>query len=121
MIIEKRKAIDLDKLGEKIKLWFIENKWELKCDKGPSSYAIMAKKAGKIRVAFAACRALIVVCCCEDGVTKVKVKQGSWTENLWSNAAWFAATGGMNLLFTFWSFEVQREFQNYVKEVLDTF
>lgn len=119
MVIERDKLIDLDILGEKLKMWFFERKYEVKTDKGVNTYVIKAKKTGKMRIFFSACRALIVICGCEDGKTKVKVKQGSWSENIWSNVVWFTATGGTNVLFTFWSFEVQREFQNYVKGILE--
>ena len=119
MLIEKDRVVDLERLGEKLRLWFIERNYEVKTDKGPSTYAIRAKKSGKIRVVLAAVRALVVVCYHENEMTKVKVMQGSWTENIWSNLGWFVATGGMNLAFSLWSFEVQREFQNYVKLVLE--
>ncbi len=119
MNFEANGTVNLDLLGEKLRLWFVERKWEVKADRGPSSYAIQARKAGKIRVTFAACRALIVICQQEQGTTRVSVKQGSWTENIWSNVGWFIATGGTNLAFSLWSFEVQREFQNYVKRALE--
>ena len=119
MDIEKTKLVNLDILGERLGLWFIERKWELKTERGPTTFALQARKAGKIRVFLAACRALIVICKHENGKTIVSVRQGSWTENIWSNAAWLVATGGTNLLFSLWSFEVQREFQNYVKSLLE--
>jgi hypothetical protein len=119
MDLESNGTIDLDVLGERLRLWFVQRKWEVEATRGPSSYAIQARKAGIIRISFGACRALIVVCQQEPGKTKVSVRQGSWTENIWSNAAWFVTTGGMNLAFTLWSFQVQRQFQNYVKQVLD--
>lgn len=121
MDIQKTRLVNLDVLGERIRLWFIERKWEVKTDKGPNSYAIQARKADKVRVFFAACRALIVVCKHENGKTIVSVRQGSWNENIWSNVAWLVATGGMNLAFSLWSFQVQREFENYVKDLLDKF
>jgi hypothetical protein len=119
MNFEKNGLVNLDVLGEKLRLWFVEKKWEVNVQRGPSSYAIQAKKTGKVRVIFAACRALIVICRFDEGKTRILVKQGSWSENLWSNFSWFVATGGMNLAFSLWSFEVQREFQKYVKKVLD--
>lgn len=119
MNFEVNETIDLDVLGERLRLWFVERKWEVKSARGPSSYAIQARKAGTIRVSFAACRALIVICQLENDKTRVSVKQGSWTENIWSNAIWFVATGGMNLAFSLWSFQIQRQFQSYVKEALD--
>jgi hypothetical protein len=112
MNIETNGMVDLDVLGERLRLWFVERKWEVKADRGPSSYAIQARKAGKIRISFAACRALLVICQQKEGKTTVSVKQGSWTENIWSNALWLVTTGGMNLAFSFWSFQVQRQFQN---------
>jgi hypothetical protein len=120
MILEKDKLVELNKLGEKLRLWFIERGWDTKTDRGPTSYAIAAKKAGKIRVFFAACRALVVICCHEDGKTKVKVRQGSWTENIVSNVGWFAATGGTNLAFSLWSFAVQKQFESYAREALES-
>jgi hypothetical protein len=80
----------------------------------------MAKKSGTVRVVFAACRALIVTASHSNGDTIIEIKQGSWSENLWSNAGWFLATGGANLAFTLWSYEVEREFKNYAKGVLDS-
>jgi hypothetical protein len=119
MDIEKDAPIDLEVLGEKLRLWFIERSWEVKVDKDPSTFVIQATKAGKVRIFFAACRALVVICQQEQGKTKLSVRQGRWTANIWSNLAWLVETGGTNLAFTLWSFEVQREFQNFARRVLD--
>ncbi len=118
--LERNKRVDLEKLGDKLRLWFIERDWQVRTHKGKESYAISARKAGKLRMTFAACRALNVICTHASNGTKVKIKQGSWGENIAINAAWLAATGGMNLAFTFWSLEVEREFKNYARSVLDS-
>src|SRR6266404_6049929 len=115
MDIQSNRIVNLDVLGEKLRLWFVERKWDIKADRGPSTYIIQARKAGKIRVIFASCRALVVICKQEGLGTIVSVRQGKWTENIWSNAAWFLATGGMNLAFSLWSFQVQKQFQDYVR------
>jgi hypothetical protein len=118
MDIQRDGSLNLDVLGEKLRLWFTEKKWTVKTEKGPTSYVIQATKDSTLRMIFAACRALVVICRQEAGKTIVSVRQGNWTENILSNMAWFLETGGMNLAFTLWSLEVQREFQNYVKKIL---
>ncbi len=119
MDIERDASLNLEELGEKLMLWFVEKKWSIKIDRGPSAYVIQATKAGKIRIFFSACRALIVICRHEEGKTIISVRQGNWTLNILSNIEWLLSTGGMNLAFTLWSFEVQREFQNFAKRTLD--
>jgi len=118
MDIEKEGPLDLDLLGEKLKLWFIEKSWTIQTDRGPTSYVIQATKDGKLRMFFSACRALIVICHQQENKTIVSVRQGSWSKNIWSNLEWLVLRGGTNLAFTLWSFEVQREFQHFVKKVL---
>lgn len=119
MLIEENRLINLELLSERLKLWFINRNWEIKTDKNKNTYAIMARKNNAMRKFFSACRALVVICGHENGKTMIKVKQGSWAENIWSNVGWFIVTGGTNIIFSLWSFEVQREFQNYVRDVLN--
>lgn len=117
MDIEKDALLDLDLLGEKLRLWFVERSWTIQTNRGPTSYVIQATKDGKLRMFFSACRALIVICRQENGKTIVSVRQGSWMKNIWSNLEWLVLIGGTNLAFTLWSFEVQREFQHFVKNL----
>lgn len=121
MLLEKTGKLDLTKLGEKLKLWFVERDWDVQSEPGVNTYTIKARKVDTLREIFGACRALVVTCYYEGNTTKVKIGQGSWTENILSNAGWLIATGGANLAFTFWSFEVEREFTSYAHDVLDNF
>jgi hypothetical protein len=119
MDIERSATVDLEVLGEELRVWFIERSWNINIDKNPSTYVIQATKAGKVRRVFAACRALVVICRHEEGKTRISVRQGRWTENIWSNLESLILIGGMNLGFTLWSFEVQREFQHFAKKALE--
>ncbi len=120
MLIERHTLVDLEALGDNLRVWFVEKDWDIiKTERGASAYTIVAKKESELRQVFAACRALTVICRHEGGSTKIKVSQGDWTKNLLSNLAWFAVTGGTNLAFSLWSFEVQREFQNFAQETLN--
>src|SRR5215831_7004104 len=113
MDLVRNATVDLDILGERLSFWFVERSWNIQADVNPTHYIIQASKAGKVRIFFAACRTLVVICRHDEGKTLVSVRQGRWTKNIWSNLAWFVGTGGTNLAFTLWSLEVQREFQNF--------
>jgi len=121
MILSKDKLIDLRDLGKKLKLWFIERDWDVKTNVSQQYYTINARKTGYARRVIAACRALVVVCYHEGMSTKVKIEQGTWTENIVSNIGWFLATGGTNLAFSLWSYKVQKNFKNYAQSVLDQY
>jgi hypothetical protein len=109
------RIIDLETIGSKVRKWFLEKKWTVKVHKESNMYGIEAEKKDKIRITFGACRALTFICWHESGYTRIKIKQGSWAENIASNFAWIVATGGANLAITAWSFVVQKQFEEFVK------
>ena len=119
MELERQELLDLAELGDTLLQWFISRNWEVRTFKGAHLYSIQAKKTNPVRKFFCANRALVVQCSHDGGRTRVRIGQGSWSDNIWGNVIWFAATGGTNLLFSLWGFEVQREFKNYVKQALN--
>ena len=120
-ICKADKVIDLIELGDKLLSWFIERDWDFKTNRSESNYVITAKKTGDLRKAFCANRALNVSCYHEQGSTYVKITQGSWTDNLVGNAAWYEVTGGAWLAVTAWSLRVEGQFKEYTQSLLDAY
>lgn len=105
-------------IAQQVREWLAHHHFQV--ETFPAEYGILvrARKASALRTAVGADRALVIRISNDAGVMEVVIRQGSWTKNLVSNAAWLALTGGTNLLISAWSFEVQRNLARFLRRIL---
>jgi len=113
------KKLDNREVAKQIKNWFDKRNFQTKAIEQDGAYAIKARKSSGLRSFVGADRAIEVSICTLNEETHVEVRQGSWKTNVISNAAWLVVTGGMNLAFSGWSIVIQKELENYIRQVLD--
>ena len=106
-------------VAKQIKNWFDQRKFETKAIEENGTYAIKARKSSGLRSFLGADRAIEVGIRTINEETHVEVRQGSWKTNMISNAAWLVVTGGMNLAISGWSLVIQKELENYIRQILD--
>src|SRR5262245_29354453 len=109
-------ALDLDPLARSVRRWFKERGFETKRECLADQYVVKARKSSVWRALLAADRAINVSMSVTGDRTEVIVSQGDWTTNLVSNAAWFALTGGTNLLISGWSVVIQKQLEAHIRQ-----
>jgi hypothetical protein len=117
-LLSSRVPLDTREVAKRIKDWLDKKGFETKAEISGDVYTVKARKASGLRAVVGADRALEVVVQVASGETQVDVRQGSWKTNIISNAAWFVATGGANLLISGWSVVIQKDLENFVRGVL---
>ena len=114
------KQLDLCHIAGQVQAWFEQRHFENKLLEDNGMYVVKARKSSKWRAVMGADRALNVIIGHSDtGGTQVEVKQGDWTTNIVSNAAWLVVTGGANMAISGWSFVLQKQLQNYIQSIFD--
>lgn len=118
-ILKADKQLENKFLARKIKNWFTLKNFETKALFKDDTYLIKAKKSSGLRTFVGADRAIEVLINIQEGKTSVEVRQGSWKKNIVSNAAWLVVTGGMNLAISGWSVVIQKDLENFIREILE--
>ncbi len=117
--ITTEKQLNLKNIADGVTQWLEFKSWQTKVEKVEGNYYVRARKSSWWRAAIGADRALVIHIYSNEEGTSVAVGQGDWTTNIWSNVFWFVATGGTNIAISGWSFVLQKQLQQYVKEMLD--
>ena len=114
------KPLDPHNIARRVQGWFDDRNFESKMLRDEGAYIVKARKSSKWRAVMGADRALnVIIGHNESGGTQVEVKQGDWTTNIVSNAAWLLVTGGANMAISGWSFVLQKQLQNYIQSIFD--
>ena len=116
--IVSNKKLNNHEVAKQIKSWFDQRNFESKAIEENGTYAVKARKSSGLRSFLGADRAIEVNIKTIKEETHVEVRQGSWKTNVISNAAWLVVTGGMNLAISGWSLVIQKELENFIRQIL---
>lgn len=119
-VITREGLVNTQDVANAVKDWLDSKGFDTRVLGEGGEFTVKARKASAVRAVVGADRALEVGVRHFAGRTEVDVRQGSWKTNIVSNAAWLAATGGMNLAISGWSLVIQKELESHIRAILAT-
>ena len=117
------KGCNLELLADSIEEHFQIEKYETQSTNSDGGWVIQARKGGIFRDILAADRAFTVTVAGEPNSFKVSFGIGKWTQNIGMAAlegiALWPVLFFVEVPISFWSYEIEREFWNYVEQKVE--
>lgn len=117
------KGCNLDLLSDSIEEDFQVQRYETQSSKRPDGWIIQAKKAGIVRDLLASDRAFTVTVAGDPNNFKVSFGIGKWTQNLGmallEGIALAPVVFFLEVPLSLWSFEIEREFWNFIEKQVE--